>query len=222
MSRSAGATWRALVTAGLAVFAEHGYEAASVRVITARAKVNQGAITYHFGGKEGLYREVLRSARNALGAQPLLDLAGADSHVPAEALRLFILQTLAPLGQGSKFKRHLRVFAWEQLKPTTIRARLSREEPFPTVVLAERVVRRFMPAADARTLGIATAWLLGQTITFVRDAGWLARPPFGLAFDRAGTDRLAGVLTGLCLGGLASAVKADAGNGQNALVAPDA
>ena len=42
------------------LFAERGYEATSVRAIVAKARVNQAAINYHFAGKDGLYREVLR------------------------------------------------------------------------------------------------------------------------------------------------------------------
>ena len=34
----------------------------SIRAIVAKARVNQAAINYHFDGKDGLYREVLRSA----------------------------------------------------------------------------------------------------------------------------------------------------------------
>ncbi len=44
------------------LFAERGYESTSIRAIVAKARVNQAAINYHFAGKEGLYREVLRAA----------------------------------------------------------------------------------------------------------------------------------------------------------------
>jgi len=42
-------TPEALIAAGRALFTERGYDAASVRAITAAAGVNLGAITYHFG-----------------------------------------------------------------------------------------------------------------------------------------------------------------------------
>ena len=203
-SRPTDATRRALVSAATVVFAERGYEAASVRDITGKAKVNQGAITYHFGGKSGLYLEVLRAVRESMSAQPLLSLATLDTYPTEEALRRFVLQTLMPLAESARFKRSLRIFAWEQLKPTAIRQKLSREEPFPTVMLAQAVVRRFMPAANDRRIAIAAAWLMGQTITFIRDAEWLAAPPFGLRFDRAGLQELAERLTALALGGLAN------------------
>ena len=204
LTRPSDVTRRALISAAVVVFSDHGYDAASVRDITGRAKVNQGAITYHFGGKEGLYREVLRTAREALSGQPLLRPATVGDHPPREALLLFMRQTLAPLAEAARFKRYLRIFAWEQLKPTTVRAQLAREEPFPTIALAACVVRRLAPEADERHVAIATAWLIGQTATFIRDADWLAGPPINLDVRRANVEDLAQTLASLCHGGLAA------------------
>lgn len=50
---------RKLIHAAGQVFAEVGYDAATVRQITDRAEVNVAAINYHFGDKLNLYREVL-------------------------------------------------------------------------------------------------------------------------------------------------------------------
>jgi AcrR family transcriptional regulator len=63
----------ALVQAARRLFAQHGFEGASVRAITAEAGANLGAITYHFGSKRALYDRVLESfvgplASRALGA----------------------------------------------------------------------------------------------------------------------------------------------------------
>jgi AcrR family transcriptional regulator len=46
-------TRQALLDHATNVFAENGFDRASVREITHRA-VNQAAINYHFGGKEAL------------------------------------------------------------------------------------------------------------------------------------------------------------------------
>ena len=55
-----------IIKAAARIFAEHGYEGASIRSIVANADVNQAAINYHFGSKEGLYRAVLSGALQSL------------------------------------------------------------------------------------------------------------------------------------------------------------
>jgi AcrR family transcriptional regulator len=51
------------------LFARHGYDGVSIRDIIRKAKVNLGAVTYHFGGKEGLFAEVL-----ARKTEPLIEI----------------------------------------------------------------------------------------------------------------------------------------------------
>jgi len=48
-----------LVQVGRALFAEKGYDAASIEEIAARAKVSKPVVYEHFGGKEGLYAVVV-------------------------------------------------------------------------------------------------------------------------------------------------------------------
>jgi len=48
-----------LLDIGRALFAEKGFEAASIEEIAARAKVSKPVVYEHFGGKEGLYAVVV-------------------------------------------------------------------------------------------------------------------------------------------------------------------
>jgi len=48
------------------LFAERGYDGASVRAITQAAHANLGAVTYHFGSKDELYRAVLAEVFGSL------------------------------------------------------------------------------------------------------------------------------------------------------------
>jgi AcrR family transcriptional regulator len=52
-------TKQRLLDASRKLFADNGFAGASVRAITRQAGANLGAITYHFGSKEGLYAAVL-------------------------------------------------------------------------------------------------------------------------------------------------------------------
>jgi AcrR family transcriptional regulator len=63
------------------LFAEHGFDATSMRMITSQAGVNLASVNYHFGSKEGLFQEVFRRRLTALNLQrlALLDRAEADA-----------------------------------------------------------------------------------------------------------------------------------------------
>lgn len=49
-----------LLEAAIHCFAEKGYEGTGIRDIAQRAQANSALVQYHFGGKEGLYLEILR------------------------------------------------------------------------------------------------------------------------------------------------------------------
>jgi AcrR family transcriptional regulator len=53
------------------LFARHGFAGASLRQVTAAAKVNLAAVNYHFGSKEGLIEEVFRRRLDELNRHRL-------------------------------------------------------------------------------------------------------------------------------------------------------
>lgn len=57
--RGPAATKERILDAAEALFMEHGFEATSLRSITATAGVNLAAVNYHFGSKEELFQAVL-------------------------------------------------------------------------------------------------------------------------------------------------------------------
>ena len=187
------------------LFAERGYEAASIRAIVAKARVNQAAINYHFGGKDGLYREVLRAAFRALTEDQVAHLEEARAMPRERALGDFVRRQLRPLTARDEISRYLRIFNWEAVRPTAVFRKLVSEEAAPFMGVAVELVRRFLPDADQRTLTIAAVWLFGQCSVFVRNREQLAGPPAGLALDEAAVDALAELLSRWAVGGLASA-----------------
>jgi AcrR family transcriptional regulator len=59
-ARDAAATREALLGAATQLFAERGYDGATVDAIAVRARVNKAMINYHFEGKHGLYTAILK------------------------------------------------------------------------------------------------------------------------------------------------------------------
>lgn len=89
MAKDAGKTKRELIAGAGPVFARKGFEAASVREICSAAGANVAAVSYHFGGKEGLYKETLiGSHRRALDSTPMPRFV--PDMEPFEALRTWL------------------------------------------------------------------------------------------------------------------------------------
>jgi len=80
-SRGAAATKTRILDAAEALFMEHGFEATSLRSITATAEVNLAAVNYHFGSKEELFQAVLTRRLDPMNQARvgLLDKLEADA-----------------------------------------------------------------------------------------------------------------------------------------------
>ena len=62
------------------LFARHGFAGASLRQVTAAAKVNLAAVNYHFGSKESLIEEVFRRRLDELNRHRLAALAAVATN----------------------------------------------------------------------------------------------------------------------------------------------
>jgi AcrR family transcriptional regulator len=202
MTRPSDVTRERIMKAAERLFAERGYDATSIRAIVAKARVNQAAINYHFDGKDGLYREVLRAAFGALTEQQLEHADEMKAMSREAALAEFIRRQLRPLLGRDEYSRHMRILNWETVRPTTVFRKLLSEEAAPFMGLAVELVRRFQPEADQRTLVAAAVWLLGQCSVFLRNREQLADPPLGLVLDENSVEWLAQMVGRWATGGL--------------------
>ena len=80
-SRGPVATKAKILDAAEALFMEHGFEATSLRSITAAAGVNLAAVNYHFGSKEELFQAVLTRRLDPMNRERL-DLLTALGQFP--------------------------------------------------------------------------------------------------------------------------------------------
>jgi AcrR family transcriptional regulator len=72
-----------LVALGVATLAEHPLETLTIEYLSAQAGVSRGLLFYYFGSKQGLHRDVVRTARDSMlrATEPVSELA------PVERLR---------------------------------------------------------------------------------------------------------------------------------------
>ena len=121
-----------LLEAAERLFAERGFRATSVRALTSEARCNVASVNYHFGGKEGLYREmfrrrlvVLREQRIA-GIRRAMDEAGGGASLEV-TLGAFTRAFLEPHLDQSGGRRLMRLFSRELLEPHLRPGTLQRE-----------------------------------------------------------------------------------------------
>jgi AcrR family transcriptional regulator len=204
-TRPSKVTRTRIIKAASRIFAEHGYEGASIRNIVAKADVNQAAINYHFGSKEGLYRAVLSGALRALVEAD--ESSPAPEALPREvALRAFISRQLRPMLGRDERSQYLRIFNWETVRPSAVFRKFMAQEAAPYIGAAAGLVRRFLPADASDTQAVLGAlWLFGQCSIFVRNCEQLSRPPLAFKVDQAFVDALTDTIAKWAAGGLLAA-----------------
>ena len=99
------------------MFMQHGFEGASMRMLTARAGVNLAAVNYHFGSKDALIEAVFRRRLDPMNAERTAELdrleseAGGKALGPEAIIRAFLGASLRMVedtrGGGRNFTRLL-------------------------------------------------------------------------------------------------------------------
>jgi AcrR family transcriptional regulator len=130
-----------LLRAAAELFAEGGYEGTSVKELAQRAEVNVSLVSYHFGGKEGLFKACLEQ-------------------VGDEGLRI-AERTLKPPVGGEELRLRLRMFVEEMIqlhltKPMQMRI-LHRECDLQSSVAQEIFRNKFHPIFETLTRFIESA-----------------------------------------------------------------
>lgn len=150
-------------------FGQFGFEGAATRAIAKDADTAMSSITYHFGGKEGLYLACAdHIARNiAERIFPLLDqIEGYEELDRAAAAErvCFLLDGFARMMLDSASADWARFVAREQQAPTEAFERLylgAMKRVIDTVVALIAKARPDLPEADVRATGIL---LWGQAL----------------------------------------------------------
>ena len=141
-----------ILTAAESLFAQFGYEGASLRQITKKAKVNLAAINYHFGDKQALYCEVITRRLRPINQARLAELEKAEQSAAGEPVHLaLIIETLArpvfelaqdPVEGG---QHSARIIGRSLAEPQLFMAGLMSREFQPVMARFAQAVRRHAP-----------------------------------------------------------------------------
>jgi TetR/AcrR family transcriptional regulator, regulator of cefoperazone and chloramphenicol sensitivity len=133
-------TRRKILQAAGRIFAERGFDAATIKQITDAAKVNVAAVNYHFGSKRKLYLEVLRVALPDIRERPFHTIPGAS---PKDELRTFISSVFSSMLGADRPRWHSEVAIREVVSPTGALPKLVEEYFVPFTRDLENLVRKF-------------------------------------------------------------------------------
>lgn len=138
-------TKRRLIEAAGAIFAEKGYEAASIRDICQLAKANIAAVNYHFGGKRALYVAAVRHAQCCRQEDvPFPEFS--PELPPQEHLRAFIGSMFERMLSANRPKWHLELMLRELAHPTEACAAVVEDYIRPMADALRAILNQLLPA----------------------------------------------------------------------------
>jgi len=140
-----------IVTSSEAVFAEKGYDGASLREITKSARTNLASINYHFENKQKLYCAVIIRGLRPINEVRLKNLSQAENiageqPVPLGLIFDILVRPLFQLGAATNGKTNLlRIIGRSMIEPHPFMDELFREEFQPVITSFGRALRRHTP-----------------------------------------------------------------------------
>ncbi len=134
-----------IIEAAGPVFAERGYEGATVREICRRAGVNVAAVNYYFGSKERLYAETFARLHPAKRHGPLV-LQWPPGTPPEEKLAGFVRTMLHRLLESKTAAWEEQLVVRELLNPTPICRPMMREHFRTGFGQLDEILRELLPA----------------------------------------------------------------------------
>jgi AcrR family transcriptional regulator len=179
-----------LLEAASQVFADHGFQTATVREICTRANANIAAVNYYFRDKAGLYVAVLRNSMHA-GGQPEPRETALHAATPEEALRGMISALLHRMhGPSTGPSCHFRIMVHEMVQPTEALPKMVEEIIGPNHAALRQILSRLLGTApDDDVTRLCSHSIIGQIAHYAYAGPMIALlwPDFKMSPERLDT-----------------------------------
>ncbi|NQU22028.1 MAG: CerR family C-terminal domain-containing protein [Candidatus Nealsonbacteria bacterium] len=154
-----------LLDAAGEIFAEKGFQAATVREICGRAGANLAAVNYHFRDKKTLYVETVRHAQSCGLQEPPPGLF--EGLTPDEKLREYIHRMLSRLFDPQRPSWHTRLLAHEMTEPCPACLEMVGAYVRANFDLLNRILAEFLPPETTQAdCHLAAFSVIGQCLHF--------------------------------------------------------
>jgi AcrR family transcriptional regulator len=156
------------------VFADRGYQAATIREICAGAGANVAAVNYYFGNKLGLYTEILQQSVRAAQLKAVQNVLDQNAP-PEEILRALIRARLRSITGEELPDWHSRLLAHELAQPTPALRQLIKKVARPIYKRLLELIGEMigLPPNDENTR-LCTVSVVGQVFAYVLPGPLLA------------------------------------------------
>lgn len=154
------------------LFADRGFEATSVRDITAEAGCNVASVNYHFGGKDKLYLESFRSMLGALRDRRIEMMGEVMARDPLPTLEEYVERLaqvfLDPLVASSDGRLFLDFVSREMIAPRLPEGVFLSEFIDPLMERAVAALTEIGPPMSEGAARLCTMSLVGQLLHAIK------------------------------------------------------
>lgn len=196
-----------ILGAAEASFADHGYAGTSLRQIVDRANVTQALVTYYFGSKEALFKEVFLRRGREIARKRLDALAALRTSGKPLDLRAVVAAYIGPaleMRRTREGRAFIRLQARMHTEPPRFADRLRREVYDQTAREFHSAIREAAPHLSARTAYWRLVLVIGAYLYAHSDAHRLEKMSGGLCNTRD-LDEMLEQITAFVVGGLMAA-----------------
>jgi len=193
-----------LIQTGARLFALNGYHGVSMRTLASEAGVNLATVSYHFGGKRGLYKAILQDIINkrdelypsADEMQERLSGTEGDIHAQAEGVSWYVAKLVHGLLGKEEHIWPAFIISRELAQPSDLYPKLEREFFEPSFQSLRTLVKTVLPdGTDQEELVITAHCIIGMVVKFLEGFSIITKRLEWNNYEGHGVEKITAVLS---------------------------